>query len=78
MKTIALIVGFLLLALGIAGFVPGVVVDGVLFGMFPVTTALCVAFIVTGAAGIMIGMSRKRALAPPRGDGPDLRDMGGV
>ncbi|MEO5676157.1 MAG: DUF4383 domain-containing protein [Usitatibacter sp.] len=75
MKTIALIIGFVLLGLGVACFVPGLATDGVLFGMFPVSMPLAIAFVVTGAVGIMIGMSRKRALQPPRGSGPDMRDM---
>jgi len=34
MKTIALIIGFVLLALGIAAFIPGIAVDGVSSGCF--------------------------------------------
>ena len=76
MKTVALIIGFVLLALGVACFVPGLANDGVLFGMFPVSTALAIAFVVTGLVGIMIGMSRTRELPmTPRGDGTDLRDL---
>ncbi len=75
MKMIALIIGFVLLALGVACFVPGLATDGVLFGMFPVSMPLALAFAVTGAVGIMIGLSRKRALHPTRGSGPDMRDL---
>ena len=75
MKTVALIIGFVLLALGVACFVPGLASDGVLFNMFPVSMPLALAFIVTGAVGIMIGMSRQRELPNvSRGDGTDLRD----
>ena len=74
MKTAALIIGLVLLGLGIAAFVPGLATDGVLFGMFPVTMPLAIAFVVTGAIGIMIGLSRTRGLPPPRGPG-DLRDV---
>ena len=75
MKTVALVIGFILLALGVACFVPGLATDGVLFGMFPVTTPLAIAFIVTGLVGVMIGMSRTRELPTmARGDGTDLRD----
>ena len=75
MKTVALIIGFVLLALGVACFVPGLATDGILFGMFPVSTALAIAFVVTGVVGIMIGMSRTREMPNlPRGDGTDLRD----
>lgn len=76
MKTVALLIGIALLALGIAYFVPGLAADGMLFGMFPVNTALALAFIVTGAVGVMIGLSRRRDLAPPRAEGTrDLRDL---
>jgi len=75
MKTIALIIGFVLLALGIAAFIPGIAVDGVLFGMFPVTTMLALAFIFTGAIGVMIGLSHRRSLPPLAGDGKDLRNL---
>jgi hypothetical protein len=75
MKTAALVIGFILLALGVACFVPGLATDGVLFGLFPVTMPLAIAFIVTGAVGIMIGMRRHRDLAPPRGEGRDMRDF---
>lgn len=74
MKTASLVVGFILLALGVACFVPGLATDGVLFGMFPVTMPLAIAFVVTGAVGIMIGMRRRRDLAPPR-EGQDMRDF---
>ena len=77
MKTLALVVGLALLALGIAGFVPGVAVDGVLFGMFPFPMAVAIAFIVTGFVGVMIGASRKRGLVEPRIEGGhDMRDLG--
>ena len=74
MKTIALLVGLVLLGLGIACFVPGLAADGVLFGMFPVSTPLALAFIVTGAVGVMIGLSRRHELVPPSPSGHDLRD----
>lgn len=75
MKTVALLIGIALLALGVACFVPGLTADGLLFGMFPVSTAMALAFIVTGAVGVMIGLSRRRDLAPPRSEGShDLRD----
>ena len=78
MKTIALLVGLVLLGLGIACFVPGLAADGMMFGMFPVSTPLAIAFIVTGAVGVMIGLSRRRELHATRGDGRDMRDLGGV
>jgi hypothetical protein len=72
MKTIALLVGLALLALGVACFIPGLAADGVLFGMFPVSTPLAIAFVITGAVGIMIGLRRTRPLTIQRGDN-DLR-----
>jgi uncharacterized membrane protein HdeD (DUF308 family) len=74
MKTVTLILGFVLLALGIAAFIPGLAVDGVLFGMVPVTTMLALAFIFTGAIGVMIGLSHRRGLPPMAGEGNDLRN----
>ena len=74
MKTIALLVGLVLLALGVACFVPGLAADGVLFGMFPVSTPLAIAFLITGAVGIMIGLRRTRELTIQRGTN-DMRDV---
>jgi hypothetical protein len=78
MKTAALVIGFILLALGIACFVPGAVTEGTLFGMFPFSVPLAIAFIITGAIGIMIGLTRRRELPPVQRPDNDLRDMGGV
>ena len=76
MKTVALLIGLVLLALGIACFVPGLATDGVLFGIFPASTPLALAFIVTGAVGVMIGLSRRHDLPAARADGArDLRDL---
>ncbi len=75
MKTIALVVGLALLALGVACFIPGLATDGTLFGMFPVSMPLAIAFIVTGAIGVMIGLRSGRTLVEARGDGTDLRDL---
>ena len=67
-------IGLVLLALGVACFLPGLAADGTLFGMFPVTTPLALAFIVTGAVGVMIGLSHRRALTPTETVGAnDLR-----
>ena len=76
MKTIALVIGFVLLALGVACFVPGLSDNGMLFGRFPASTMMALAFIITGAVGIMIGLRRTREIGTPRSDGtPDLRDL---
>ena len=75
MKTAALLIGLVLLALGVACFIPGLATDGTLFGMFPVTTPLAIAFIVTGAVGVMIGLQRRRELGSHRVEGGrDMRD----
>ena len=66
MKAIATLLGVVLLALGLAGFVPDLNPDGQLFGMLPMTTVLSVLFVITGLAGIAIGMSARRGLSPPR------------
>ena len=77
MKTVALLLGIVLLLAGVACFVPGVSDNGMLFGKFPMSTPLALAFIITGAVGVMIGVSRRRErLASPRADGTrDLRDL---
>jgi hypothetical protein len=76
MKIIALVAGIFFLALGVAGFVPSLSPDGQVFGIFPANTLFSVIYIVAGAVGIMMGLSRRRDLAPPRGPGNDLRDFG--
>ena len=75
MKTVALLLGFVLLALGVAGFVPGLNPDGLLFGVMPMNTMMSILFVASGLAGIAIGMSGRRHLAPPAssGDGDDMR-----
>ena len=76
MKTVALLLGIVLLLAGIACFIPGVSDNGMLFGTFRMSTPLAIAFIVTGVVGVMIGVSRRRELAPPRVEGGrDLRDL---
>ena len=74
MKAVALLLGVALLALGIAGFVPGLNQDGLLFGILPVNTVFSALFILSGIAGIVIGTSNRRTLVPTsRGDGQDMR-----
>ena len=67
MKAIALLVGVVLLALGVAGFIPQLNPDGQLFGVLPMDTVMSALFAVTGAIGIAIGLSARRELAPPSG-----------
>ena len=64
MKVAALLLGFVLLALGIAGFVPDLNPDGRLFGAIPMDTIMSVLFVISGLAGIAIGMSSRRHLTP--------------
>ena len=66
MKVIAIVLGVALLALGLAGFVPDLNPDGKLFGVMPMTTLLSGLFVISGIAGIAIGMSSRRGLAPTR------------
>ena len=74
MKAIATLVGVVLLALGLAGFVPDLNPDGQLFGVMPMNMVMSVLFVITGIAGIAIGMSSRRTLAPPRSTGDnDMR-----
>ena len=74
MKALALIIGVVLLAIGIAGFVPALNADGVLFGVLPMDFMRSALFAVTGAVGVMIGLSHRRSLTPttPTSDN-DLR-----
>jgi hypothetical protein len=65
MKALALVIGVILLAVGIAGFVPALNADGVLFGVLPMDFMRSALFAVTGAVGVMIGLSHRRELTPP-------------
>jgi hypothetical protein len=60
MRTIALLIGIVLLAIGVAGFVPALSPDGLLFGVMPMDMVRSALFAITGAVGIMIGLSRRR------------------
>lgn len=74
MKALSLVIGVVLLAIGIAGFVPALNADGVLFGVLPMDLMRSALFAITGAVGVMIGLSRRRELTPsPTVSGNDLR-----
>ena len=75
MKALALIAGIFFLLLGIAGFVPAFAMNGMLFGVLPIHATHSLVYLVAGAVGIMIGVSRRKAIAPPRTPGRDLRDF---
>ena len=57
MKYVALVLGIVLLALGIAAFVPQASIDGELFGVVPVSVEMALVLIGVGAMGIMAGVS---------------------
>lgn len=74
MKTIALVIGFVLLALGVAGFIPQLNPDGQLFGVLPMDHIMAGLFAVSGVAGIAIGLTGRRQVAPPaNASGNDMR-----
>ena len=54
MKALTLILGVVLLAAGVAGF----------FGVLPLDFMRSALFAITGAVGVMIGLSHRRALVP--------------
>ena len=77
MRMLALLIGVVLLAIGVAGFVPDLNPDGRLFSVIPMNTVTSILFVITGIAGIAIGMSSRRTMIPPSnsggGDGGDMR-----
>ena len=75
MKALTLVIGVILLAIGVAGFVPALNADGVLFGVLPMDFMRSALFAITGAVGLLIGLSHRRDLAPPpnAAAGTDLR-----
>ncbi|HYC38781.1 MAG TPA: hypothetical protein VEC19_20295 [Usitatibacter sp.] len=73
MKVLALLIGVVLLAIGVAGFVPAFTADGVLFNVIPMDTVRSVLFLVTGLVGIAIGVSRRRGVLPPSTGERDMR-----
>ena len=64
MKNLALLTGLVCIAIGIAGFAG-------LIAMAPTQAAVLA---VSGVLFAIFGMSRRRALAPPRTPGNDMRD----
>ena len=71
MKAVSIVIGVALLALGLAGFVPDLNPDGQLFGVLPMNTMMSVLFVVTGVAGIAIGLSSRRTMVPRSGSSGD-------
>jgi hypothetical protein len=76
MKLLALVIGIALLAIGVSGFIPQLNQDGMLFGAMPMDQFRSILFIVTGAFGVMIGMSgrRRQPLVTSTGSTSDMRD----
>ncbi|MEX1997409.1 MAG: DUF4383 domain-containing protein [Candidatus Andersenbacteria bacterium] len=52
LQKLAMILGVVLLALGILGYVPGITTDGMLLGIFAVNGPLNVIYLITGAAAL--------------------------
>jgi hypothetical protein len=74
MRTLILLLGVVLLAIGVAGFVPALTPDGVLFGVMPMDTLRSALFAITGVVGIMIGLGKRRDMTTGTpSDGSDLR-----
>jgi membrane associated rhomboid family serine protease len=65
MKTLALLAGLVFIALGIAGFAGAI-------AMAPVHAVVLAA---SGVLFAIFGISRRRALMPPRTTGNDMRDF---
>jgi hypothetical protein len=75
MKALALVIGIVLLAIGVSGFIPQLNTGGLLFGVMPMDQLRSILFIVTGVLGILIGVTRRRSpYVASGGDGHDLRD----
>ena len=64
MKAVSILIGVVLLALGLAGFIPDLNPNGQLFGVLPMNTVMSVLFVITGLAGIAIGISSRRTHTP--------------
>ena len=68
MKRLALALGVLFLLLGIAGFAG-------LYVANPVHSAI---YAGAGLLGVLVGLTHRREIAPPRVPGRDMRDLGGI
>lgn len=73
MRTVALLLGVILLAIGVASFVPALTPDGALLGVLPMDTVRGILFVVTGLAGIAIGLAHRHELPPAPPGGHDMR-----
>jgi hypothetical protein len=68
MKRLALVLGVLFLLLGIAGFAG-------LYAANPVHSAI---YAGAGLLGVLVGLTHRKQIVPPRGPGHDMRDLGGA
>jgi hypothetical protein len=73
MRFVALALGIVALALGIASFVPAALVGGLLFGAVAVSAAAGLGLLAAGALGIMAGLSHPKQLVAPPPAGNDMR-----
>ena len=60
-KKTAQILGWVLVLVGILGFIPGITNDGLLLGIFQVDAVHNIIHLITGAAGVYAAMSGGRA-----------------
>jgi hypothetical protein len=74
MRVATLLLGMVLLALGIAGFVPAFNTDGKVFGLLPENIMMSGLMALTGLIGVLIATLKRPDLATPtRHEGNDLR-----
>ena len=75
MKYVALVLGLVLLALGIADFVPNLNSNGLLFGVLPVPHAVAVGLMMVGAFAMMGPFADPvEKTEAPRITGHDMRE----
>jgi len=76
MKYVALILGFALVAIGIAALVPAMNVDGEVLGVLPISIEMALGLIAVGGLGVIAGFARTRELLPPAtpAGGHDMRE----
>lgn len=75
MKYVALLLGFALLAIGIASLVPAASIDGEVLGVMPISIDMALGLIAVGVLGVIVGFSRVRELTPPvEANSHDMRE----
>jgi hypothetical protein len=73
MRFVALTLGIVALALGIASFVPALLVGGLLFGAVAVSVTAGLGLLAVGVLGLMAGLTRRKELVAPPPTGNDMR-----